>query len=125
MIAELSHFMLVLALVTAAVQSWAGLACLSRVDTASRIAWTAAATRAAWLQFGLIATAFIGLTYSFIISDFSLLVVTQNSHSAKPLLYKIAGVWGNHEGSLLLWVLVLAAFGAAVAGRPDQDRGDA
>lgn len=124
MIAELSHFMLVLALVTAAVQSWAGIACLSGNDAGLRAARAAAATRAAWLQFGLIATAFIGLTYSFIISDFSLLVVTQNSHSAKPLLYKITGVWGNHEGSLLLWVLVLAAFGAAVAGRPDADRGD-
>jgi cytochrome c-type biogenesis protein CcmF len=46
------------------------------------------------------------------ISDFSVLNVAENSHSAKPLIYKITGVWGNHEGSMLLWVLILALFGA-------------
>jgi len=59
--------------------------------------------------------AFACLTYAFIISDFSVEVVAANSHTAKPLLYKISGVWGNHEGSMLLWVLILALFGAAVA----------
>ena len=48
-------------------------------------------------------------------SDFSVLNVVQNSHSAKPMLYKVSGVWGNHEGSMLLWVLILALFGSAVA----------
>lgn len=48
-------------------------------------------------------------------SDFSLAVVVSNSHTDKPMLYKVSGVWGNHEGSLLLWVLILAVYGAAVA----------
>ncbi|MCU0901964.1 MAG: heme lyase CcmF/NrfE family subunit, partial [Cypionkella sp.] len=55
------------------------------------------------------------LTYAFVVSDFSLLLVVQNSHTLKPMLYKISGVWGNHEGSLLLWVLILALFGACAA----------
>ena len=53
---------------------------------------------------------FVSLTYSHIISDFSLINVFQNSHTTKPLFYKIAGVWGNHEGSMLLWILVLTIF---------------
>jgi cytochrome c-type biogenesis protein CcmF len=53
--------------------------------------------------------------HAYIVSDFSLLNVVENSHSSKPLLYKITGVWGNHEGSMLLWVLILALFGALVA----------
>ncbi|MGK3885411.1 heme lyase NrfEFG subunit NrfE, partial [Enterococcus faecium] len=52
---------------------------------------------------------------AYVSSDFSVLNVAANSHSTKPLIYKIAGVWGNHEGSMLLWVLILALFGAAVA----------
>jgi cytochrome c-type biogenesis protein CcmF len=59
--------------------------------------------------------AFAALTYAYVTSDFSVENVVANSHSAKPLLYKISGVWGNHEGSMLLWVLILASFGAAVA----------
>jgi cytochrome c-type biogenesis protein CcmF len=55
------------------------------------------------------------LTYAFVTSDFSLKLVVMNSHTDKPMLYKITGVWGNHEGSLLLWVLILALFGAAAA----------
>jgi len=70
---------------------------------------------AAFGQLAFLVLAFAALTYAFVNSDFSLLVVANNSHTAKPLLYKIAGVWGNHEGSLLLWVLILAVFGAAVA----------
>ena len=54
------------------------------------------------------AFSFFVLMYSHIISDFSVLNVFQNSHTTKPLLYKITGVWGNHEGSMLLWILVLA-----------------
>ena len=53
---------------------------------------------------------FFSLMYSYIVSDFSLLNVFQNSHTTKPLLYKISGVWGNHEGSMLLWILVLTIF---------------
>ena len=70
---------------------------------------------AAIVQLILILLAFLCLTHLYVTSDFSVLNVWQNSHSQKPLLYKISGVWGNHEGSLLLWVLILAIFGAAVA----------
>jgi cytochrome c-type biogenesis protein CcmF len=63
----------------------------------------------------LVAASFGVLTWAFVTSDFSLAVVVSNSHTEKPLLYKISGVWGNHEGSLLLWVLILALYGAAVA----------
>lgn len=66
-------------------------------------------------QAALVAVAFAALTYAFVVSDFSVELVAQNSHSAKPMLYKVTGVWGNHEGSMLLWVLILALFGAAVA----------
>ena len=50
---------------------------------------------------------------AFVTSDFSVANVAENSHTAKPLLYKIAGVWGSHEGSMLLWCLALTGFGAA------------
>ena len=70
---------------------------------------------AALLQLMAVGLSFAALTYSFVVSDFSLMVVADNSHSLKPMLYKVAGVWGNHEGSLLLWALILALFGAACA----------
>jgi cytochrome c-type biogenesis protein CcmF len=69
--------------------------------------------------FGLlvfVALAFGLLTYAFVVSDFSVTAAANNSHTLKPLLYKISGVWGNHEGSMLLWVLVLAIYAALVAG---------
>ena len=75
----------------------------------------AVAEPAALIQFVLVGFAFACLMQAFIRSDFSLKLVTENSHSLKPMLYKIAGVWGNHEGSLLLWVLILTLFGAAAA----------
>ena len=111
MIAELGHFVLVLALVVAAVQS---IAPIYLARTAPDIALSIA-SRASYLQFILILLAFAALSYGFVRSDFSLAVVFANSHVAKPLIYKIAGVWGNHEGSMLLWVLIVAAYGAAYA----------
>jgi cytochrome c-type biogenesis protein CcmF len=111
MIVELGHFALILAACVALVQMivpligaqrrWAG--------------WMAVAEPAATAQFILVAASFAALTWAFVTSDFSLRLVTLNSHSAKPMLYKITGVWGNHEGSLLLWVLILALFGASAA----------
>ncbi len=59
--------------------------------------------------------AFAALMHAYVTSDFSVLNVVENSHTDKPLLYKITGVWGNHEGSMLLWVFILSLFGAAVA----------
>ncbi len=67
------------------------------------------------LQFFFILTAFFSLMFAYVVSDFSILNVYQNSHTAKPLLYKITGVWGNHEGSMLLWVLVLVFFGFLIS----------
>jgi len=66
-------------------------------------------------QAGLVAASFGALTWAFVTSDFSVRLVASNSHSLKPMIYKISGTWGNHEGSLLLWILILALFGAAVA----------
>jgi cytochrome c-type biogenesis protein CcmF len=65
--------------------------------------------------FACIAFSFIALTFAHVTSDFSVLNVVENSHSSKPMIYKVTGVWGNHEGSMLLWVLILALFGAVVA----------
>jgi len=112
MTAEIGHFALILALLVAIVQS-----SLPMIGAAQgRPAWIALSRPSAILLFALIVLAFAALTHSFVTSDFSLAVVYRNSHSAKPLLYKITGVWGNHEGSMLLWVLILTGFGAAVAG---------
>src|SRR3712207_582707 len=75
----------------------------------------AVAPASALAVFVCIAISFMALTFAYLSSDFSVLNVVQNSHSAKPLIYKFSGVWGNHEGSMLLWVLILALFGAVVA----------
>ena len=111
MIIELGHFTLVLAFMVALVQATLPMWGAHRHDTRLM----ALADTAAIVQFLLIATSFVALTYAFVTSDFSVRLVVLNSHTAKPLLYKFAGVWGNHEGSLLLWVLDLAAFGACAA----------
>jgi cytochrome c-type biogenesis protein CcmF len=111
MITEIGHFSLVLALAVAAYQMLAPIWGASRNDAALM----ASGTLAALLQLILVALAFAVLTHAYLVSDFSVLNVAANSHSAKPIIYKIAGVWGNHEGSMLLWVLILALFGAAVA----------
>ncbi|MEC8135709.1 MAG: heme lyase CcmF/NrfE family subunit, partial [Pseudomonadota bacterium] len=67
-------------------------------------------------QLGLLLISFFALMYAYVTSDFSVKNVAENSNSLKPMIYKISGVWGNHEGSMLLWVLILALFGAIVAG---------
>ncbi len=111
MIVELGHFALLLALAVATVQmvlpaigARAGDARLMQV-----------AEPAALAQLALLAVAFAALTYAYVTSDFSVENVWANSHRDKPLIFRISGVWGNHEGSMLLWVLILALFGAAVA----------
>ncbi|MBL4927365.1 heme lyase CcmF/NrfE family subunit [Fuscibacter oryzae] len=109
MIVELGHFALVLALAVALVQATLPLIG-AQIGDRRLMALAAPAANA---QFLLIATAFAALTYAFVVSDFSVLLVVENSHTAKPMLYKVAGVWGNHEGSLLLWMLALTGFGAS------------
>ena len=111
MIPELGHFALILALSVALVQAVVPLVGAQRGDAR----WMAVARPAAVTQFGLVALAFACLTQAYVTSDFSVLNVARNSHSAKPMLYKVSGVWANHEGSMVLWVLILALFGSAVA----------
>ncbi len=111
MIPELGHFALILAFVLALVQGTLPLVGAARGEAR----WMAVANPAAVGQFGLLLLAFLALMYAFVVSDFTVSNVVQNSHSAKPMLYKITGVWGNHEGSMVLWVLILALFGAMVA----------
>ncbi len=111
MIAEAGHFALILALLVAVTQAVLPLAGASMGNRT----WMAYGRPAALAQFVLVAVAFGCLTYSFVVSDFSVLNVIQNSHTDKPMLYKVSGVWGNHEGSMLMWVLILSLFGCAVS----------
>jgi cytochrome c-type biogenesis protein CcmF len=111
MITEIGHFALVLALVVAVVQMT-----LPAWGAHTRdVRLMSMAEPAAVSQLVLLSIAFLSLMHAYVTSDFSVANVAANSHSTKPLLYKISGVWGNHEGSMLLWVLILAVFGAAVA----------
>ncbi len=111
MIIEIGHFSLILALLVAAAQmvvpAWG-----AHTRNPQLMSF---AGPAALCQLALIFVAFAALTHAYVVSDFSVANVAENSHSTKPLLYRISGVWGNHEGSMLLWVLILAAFGGAVA----------
>jgi len=110
MIAEIGHFALVLALCVALVQAVMPLAGAKR----GMASWMAVAGPASALQFLFIAIAFGALVHAYVTSDFSVINVAQNSNTEKPMLYKVAGVWGNHEGSLLLWITILSLFGFAV-----------
>jgi len=111
MIIEFGHFALILALCLAVLQ-----ASLPLYGAARRHAGLLAVGQStAVAQFLLIAASFAVLVNAYVTSDFSLATVIENSQSTKPLLYKITGVWGNHEGSMLLWVLILSLFGGAVA----------
>ena len=98
MIPEFGHLILILALAVALVQAVVPILGAQR----GRADWMALARPAAYLQFGLVALSFVCLTASFVRHDFSVLYVASNSNSALPLPYRIAAVWGGHEGSLLL-----------------------
>jgi cytochrome c-type biogenesis protein CcmF len=111
MIAEAGHYGLVLALVLALVQSIVPMIGVKLGEPS--LMNVAGSTAVAQFAFALFA--FGALTLAYVLSDFSVVNVFENSHSAKPLLYKITGVWGNHEGSMLLWVLILSLFSALVA----------
>jgi len=110
-IPEFGHYALVLALALALVQAivplWG-----ARTDDATLMGVGGSTALA---QFVFVAASFAALTAAYVGSDFSVLNVFQNSHSTMPLVYKFTSVWGNHEGSMLLWVLILALFGALVA----------
>jgi cytochrome c-type biogenesis protein CcmF len=111
MIVEAGHFALILALVLALIQSIVPLIGARRHEPALMSVPLSTAPA----QFVFTLAAFGALVSAHVTSDFSVINVYENSHSLKPLIYKITGVWGNHEGSMLLWVLILSLFGALVA----------
>ena len=111
MIPELGHFALILALCLALVQGILPLIGAQR----GKHAWMALARPAATGQFVFLAVSFLCLAWSFVENDFSVLYVASNSNTALPLHYRIAAVWGAHEGSLLLWACILGAWTLAVA----------
>ncbi len=111
MLVEIGHFALVLALLVAAVQGTAPL-----IGAAARSrALMDLARPAALLQLGLVALSFAVFIHAHIVSDFSVRNVFENSSLSKPMLYKVTGAWGSHEGSMMLWVFMLALFGGLVA----------
>jgi cytochrome c-type biogenesis protein CcmF len=109
--AEIGHYALVLALALALIQSVVPLIGARKRDAALM----AVAEPLALVQFGFVALSFAMLMSCYVGSDFSVRNVFENSHSATPLIYKFTSTWGNHEGSMLLWVLILTLFGALVA----------
>jgi len=111
MIIELGHYALVLALATALIVSILPVIGARRGD----VSMMDIAPVGSVVTFLLVAFSFGVLTYAYVASDFSLLNVWANSHSLMPLIFKISGVWGNHEGSMMLWLLILVLFSALVA----------
>ena len=111
MIGELGQLVLCFALALSLVMAISGL--MGAAPTAFAARKTATSSALGLLVF--VSLAFGILTYAFVASDFSVTLVANHSHTLKPLIYKISGVWGNHEGSMLLWVLVLAIYAGLVA----------
>jgi cytochrome c-type biogenesis protein CcmF len=111
MIPELGHYALVLALALGLIQSIAPMIGAHTRD----VSLMRLASSTALMQFVFVALSFLSLTICYVTSDFSVASVFENSHSMMPLIYKITSVWGNHEGSMLLWVLILSLFGAMVS----------
>ncbi|RLJ68445.1 heme lyase CcmF/NrfE family subunit [Sulfurisoma sediminicola] len=111
MIPELGHFALIVALPVALILGILPLIGAQRGNAA----WIALARPAAQVQFLLVAFSFGCLTWAFYANDFSVVYVAQHSNSLLPTMYRIAGVWGGHEGSLLLWVMMLVGWTVAVA----------
>jgi cytochrome c-type biogenesis protein CcmF len=110
-IAELGHYALMLALGLALIQGSMPIVGARSNDPALM----SIAAPAALAQFAFVALSFGALAICYVTSDFSVLNVFENSNSAMPLMYRLSSVWGNHEGSMMLWVFILALFGALVA----------
>ena len=111
MIIEIGHLSLLLALTLSSITLLtSSLGYINRWENFERLTFNLSS-----VIFVFLLISFSSLVYGFLISDFSLIIVLQNSHTLKPLLYKITGTWGNHEGSLLLWVLLLSFFGALIS----------
>ena len=111
MIPELGHYALVLALGLGLIQSVVPVIGARRRDEALM----GLASSTALAQFAFVGCSFVALIACFVTSDFSVAIVVENSNSQMPFIYKVSSVWGNHEGSMLLWVLILSLFGALVA----------
>src|SRR5512139_338062 len=111
MIPELGHFALILATLVALILGTLPLLGAHR----NRLAWVALARPAATAMALLITFSFACLTQAFVVSDFSVVYVAQHSNSLLPIQYRVAAVWGGHEGSLLLWMLMLSWWAFAVA----------
>ncbi|MEO1135771.1 MAG: heme lyase CcmF/NrfE family subunit [Pseudomonadota bacterium] len=113
MIPEIGHFALILAFLVALAQAPALFIGVRGGDPRFAVF----GRRASILVFALIAGSFFSLVYAYAVSDFSVVNVYENSHTAKPFIYKLTGTWGNHEGSMLLWVLILTLFSAVLAAQ--------
>ena len=111
MLPEIGQIALILALLVAGLQAIVPMAGAQR----DKAGWMAVARPAAYAQLLLVLTAFVALTIAFVVQDFSVKYVADNSNSLLPMVYRYTAVWGAHEGSLLLWTLVLAVWNAAVA----------
>ena len=111
MTGELGQLALCLALALALMQVVAGFVGASR----GNLRVMAMGRGASLGSFVFVGLAFFTLMFAYVTSDFSVLAVAQNSHTAKPLIYKISGVWGNHEGSMVMWIMILGAYSAAIA----------
>src|ERR1700758_172567 len=111
MLPELGHFALILAMLLAALQAFFGIA----GPALGRDRWISAVTPAVAGQFVMVATAVGCLVASFVGNDFSVLYIAENSNTALPLFYRVTAMWGAHEGSLLLWIMLLAAWTVAVS----------
>ena len=111
MITEIGHFSLIFAFVLSLCQSLAPIyAARKSIDVIHNVT-----IRLAILNAIFVLISFSCLVWAFIVSDFSVALVAEHSHSSKPLIYKISGSWGNHEGSLLMWIVILSVFGAGLA----------
>ena len=111
MITEIGHFSLIFAFVLSLCQSFAPIyAARKSIDVIHN-----ATIRLAILNAIFVLISFSCLVWAFIVSDFSVALVAEHSHSSKPMIYKISGSWGNHEGSLLMWIVILSVFGAGLA----------
>ena len=111
MITEIGHFCLVLAFVLSLSQSMVPIYA-SKTNFKQLHSIT---LRVSLLNAICVSFSFISLVWAFIVSDFSVALVAEHSHSSKPMIFKISGTWGNHEGSLLMWNLILSFFGAGLA----------
>lgn len=110
MIPELGHYALVLALALGLIQAITPIVGARGNDAALM----GLASSTSLMQFAFVGLAFLALIVCYVTSDFSVATVYENAHSTMPLIYKVTSAWGNHEGSMLLWVLILSFFGALV-----------